>query len=591
MSALTGLPSRGGLPLIGALAPSSASSSSTGNAASAGGAGTALSDDPLGVVSPSGGAGDGSGLRSTDGSDAVSIATGASDTPQPFQRALRRAQGQAQRAETATRDLRAAADASRTAANNPPAGRLSDSARDPTLPGEGVAERDGTVEREDRLRRAAATEGGLGEPTALPFLTPLPPVPAGPTGEVDAEGTTLPSIQDRLGALAAGKSGAPITAPGDGTADVPHDAADQADSLRAQATGWPVAGSPGSPAAAVADKAAADRAAHATGALGPNALEAALREMQRIAPTATVPASESATSPTTASIEQPADLRVSAGVDGRAQQPKETRNQAANPSASRATDRFMFPGAEVARDTPSTVTPARNSEPMAAPALSARAAEPASTSQSAFSTPVTPSTPASAESPTAPGIPPIPPQGALPTGFAAALRESEASMGHNAARSLTDRLSTAMDAPGFGAALGLKIRDWATDGIQNAWLEVHPADMGPVAIRIQVDGQQAQLDFGAASAAARSVLENSLPDLAAALQGAGLTLSGGGVYEQLSRRDADASGQDASASAGVGNGRKGRGPEGTDAGSDRLGLSSASGLRALRPQGLIDTYV
>jgi flagellar hook-length control protein FliK len=145
-----------------------------------------------------------------------------------------------------------------------------------------------------------------------------------------------------------------------------------------------------------------------------------------------------------------------------------------------------------------------------------------------------------------------------------------------------------MTLPEFGAALGVKVRDWATDGIQNAWLEVHPADMGPVAIRIQVDGQQAQLDFGAASAAARQVLENSLPDLAAALQGAGLTLSGGGVYEQLARRESSA--QD-DASSDDGSGRRIRGGEGARAEQERLTAAGGSGLRAVRPQGLVDTYV
>jgi flagellar hook-length control protein FliK len=95
------------------------------------------------------------------------------------------------------------------------------------------------------------------------------------------------------------------------------------------------------------------------------------------------------------------------------------------------------------------------------------------------------------------------------------------------------RIDDAMLDDKFPRILGMKVGQWAQDGIQQVWLDVHPADMGPVAIQIALDGRQAELSFGAASADARQVIESSLPELAAALQSAGLTLSGGSISQQL----------------------------------------------------------
>ena len=71
----------------------------------------------------------------------------------------------------------------------------------------------------------------------------------------------------------------------------------------------------------------------------------------------------------------------------------------------------------------------------------------------------------------------------------------------------------------------------ARDGVQEAQLHLNPAQMGPISIRIALDGNQAQVDFAVDSAATRAVLESGFPELASALREAGLTLTGGGVSE------------------------------------------------------------
>ena len=104
-------------------------------------------------------------------------------------------------------------------------------------------------------------------------------------------------------------------------------------------------------------------------------------------------------------------------------------------------------------------------------------------------------------------------------------------------------------APGsaqFGAQLGAQISTFVRDGIEHARLHLNPAEMGPVSVQIQLDGQTALVRFSAENAHTRHALEQALPLLAGSLREAGLTLSGGGVFEQAhhgsgaqSRNDAD----------------------------------------------------
>lgn len=94
--------------------------------------------------------------------------------------------------------------------------------------------------------------------------------------------------------------------------------------------------------------------------------------------------------------------------------------------------------------------------------------------------------------------------------------------------------------PGFASEMSARLSVLAADGVQEAQLHLNPAEMGPVAVQIVVEGQQAQISFHAEQADTRAVLEQSLPDLAAALRDAGLTLSGGGVFQQAKDQDQSA---------------------------------------------------
>lgn len=83
----------------------------------------------------------------------------------------------------------------------------------------------------------------------------------------------------------------------------------------------------------------------------------------------------------------------------------------------------------------------------------------------------------------------------------------------------------------FAPALATQVRWLVGEGISQAQIQLNPAEMGPVSVRIVVDGREARIDFGADVAATRLVLESSLPVLAAALDDSGLKLAGGSVSD------------------------------------------------------------
>lgn len=133
-------------------------------------------------------------------------------------------------------------------------------------------------------------------------------------------------------------------------------------------------------------------------------------------------------------------------------------------------------------------------------------------------------------------------------------------------------------APEVAASLSLLIKD----GIQQAQLQLNPPEMGPVAVQIQLDGTLAQVNFVADQAQTRDALERGLPELAAALQGQGLTLSGGGVFGQ------NAGGQ-AREQAGTQE-RSAAGATGPSGAADPGAQALSAPLPRARPRGVLDLY-
>ena len=130
----------------------------------------------------------------------------------------------------------------------------------------------------------------------------------------------------------------------------------------------------------------------------------------------------------------------------------------------------------------------------------------------------------------------------------------------------------------FAPALGSQLSVLVRDGIDHAQLRLNPAEMGPIEVRISIDGTQAQVDFSAAHAATRQALQDAVPALASALRENGLTLTGGGVFEQAREQRGDAR-QDGSRAAAQ---RSGATPDGAAA--------AAAVPRMPRARGVVDLY-
>jgi flagellar hook-length control protein FliK len=129
--------------------------------------------------------------------------------------------------------------------------------------------------------------------------------------------------------------------------------------------------------------------------------------------------------------------------------------------------------------------------------------------------------------------PPLPlPAAALPAAAAGAGPTAGAPTAGSTATTFEARLSAALGSLDFAPAIGQQIRVLVQDGVQHARLHLNPAEMGPITVQIALDGLAAQVHLAAEQPQTRLALEQAMPVLASALREGGLTLSGGGVFEQ-----------------------------------------------------------
>lgn len=143
-------------------------------------------------------------------------------------------------------------------------------------------------------------------------------------------------------------------------------------------------------------------------------------------------------------------------------------------------------------------------------------------------------------------------------------------------------LPTPVTAPEFVPRLSGELAVLARDGVQEARINVHPVELGPISVQIAVDGANAQVHLAVDNARTRDLLEQSMPTLAAALRDTGLTLTGGGVFQQSRQAPQDQPAPQQPASfGGRGEGRTG----------DERDLSApAAPARRLRAVGAVDVF-
>lgn len=156
---------------------------------------------------------------------------------------------------------------------------------------------------------------------------------------------------------------------------------------------------------------------------------------------------------------------------------------------------------------------------------------------------------------------------------------------------VTDTLQSPVTSPQFADELAEKVtmfmRMAKDDGTMTAELHLNPAEMGPINIKIALDGQNAQIDFAAAALETRQALEASMPMLSSALDEVGLSLTGGGVSSQAQQQGF---GQAFSQSGGSPEGRStGRvGPGGTDMPDESV--TRSVNVARLTQKGGLDLY-
>jgi flagellar hook-length control protein FliK len=163
---------------------------------------------------------------------------------------------------------------------------------------------------------------------------------------------------------------------------------------------------------------------------------------------------------------------------------------------------------------------------------------------------------------------------------------------NNAAQNVRHESAT-LNAPfgsaDFAQALAEKVSMWVTsakdDGAMTAELHLNPAEMGPINVKISLDGQSAHVDFAAAALETRQAIEASMPMLSSALSDVGLSLTGGDVSSQTSQQQAFSQ---AAAQAQAGR-MAGGAKQAGDSDADGLVMRPVSAPRAGRAGGL-DLY-
>ncbi|RZL03304.1 MAG: flagellar hook-length control protein FliK [Rubrivivax sp.] len=145
-------------------------------------------------------------------------------------------------------------------------------------------------------------------------------------------------------------------------------------------------------------------------------------------------------------------------------------------------------------------------------------------------------------------------------------------------------LAPQVNSPEFPQALADRVGMWVNaageDGTMSAELHLNPAEMGPISVKISLDGQSAHVDFAAANLETRRAIEASLPMLSASLDEAGFSLGGSGVSDQTPQQQFNhqASGQPGGAPA-WGGGTSGQAPSGGDAVEGRAVAAAQAGRR------------
>lgn len=186
--------------------------------------------------------------------------------------------------------------------------------------------------------------------------------------------------------------------------------------------------------------------------------------------------------------------------------------------------------------------------------------------------------------------------------------------GAGAAAPVSQPVAVPVNDPDFGGVMMSQVVNLAHDGVQQAELHLNPAGMGPIMVQIAISQDQARIQFEAAHAGTRALIEQSLPTLAQSLRDDGLQLAASSVVAPPTAAQdlgasaqggqSDSSGQGWAGANGADGGAAGRDPgrHAGQAGGARRGPGALSGVSdlagpltrpvaaRLQPAGRLDLY-
>ena len=171
--------------------------------------------------------------------------------------------------------------------------------------------------------------------------------------------------------------------------------------------------------------------------------------------------------------------------------------------------------------------------------------------------------------------PPTPLQAALP----AALQDLKAALSSTPVFKGEPTPTPTLGDDGFDQAIGARLGWLADQKIGHAHIRLNPEDLGPVDVRLQMNGDKVHASFSSPHVDVRQALESSLPRLRELLGEQGFQLAHADVGNQGSG-DGSPSGQAAGGGDGLGGGD----------GEPSRGDATMSAAQLIRQRGLLDAY-
>jgi flagellar hook-length control protein FliK len=139
-------------------------------------------------------------------------------------------------------------------------------------------------------------------------------------------------------------------------------------------------------------------------------------------------------------------------------------------------------------------------------------------------------------------------------------------------------LNHAPQDPEFPGELTARMKTLLRDGVREARLQLHPAELGRLSVTVSTDGDQARVSFIADTAAARDAIEQSMPRLREMLEQNGLQLA----QSDVGQRDLQGGRDGADAERSISRGNVGDTPAESEVPEELVSHRSSS---------RIDTYI